>query len=569
MRSVSILIPAYNEASSILEMVRETVRAMDELALDYEIIVIDDGSSDETHDRIDKAVQDFPLLKTVALAENVGKGNALKRGFQASSKKLVCFLDADLDIHPYQVGRLISEMERSGADIVVGSKRHPLSKVDYPRIRRLYSTVYYYLILLLFHLPMRDSQTGIKLFKREVLERAFPRIVSMQYVMDLELLLVANYLGYKIATAPVRISYQREYVRINWMDIRNIIVDTMSIFYRFYVLGYYGSPLKPVSPNEPKVSIVIPAMTIDTMIEESIRKCNELNYSNFDIKIVTDYPEVLDLLQEGSRILASGPIGPAEKRNIGAADSDAEIIALIDGDAYPDYNWLKNAIAYFEDDEVAAVGGPAVTPPGDNRRQLASGMVYSASLVSGATRYRYRPHAFKKVDDYPTCNLLVRKSDFDAVGGFDEEYYPGEDTVLCLKLTRELGKQILYVPNVLVYHHRRALFVPHMKQIHSYAVHRGFFVKKFPETSMRLQYFVPSIFTIAFAAALIGSFFSNWILLPFLSVLSLYLLLAMISSVKSLEILTNVLVFPGIIATHFTYGIGFVRGLFSRKMKEQ
>lgn len=569
MESVSILIPAYNEASSILEMVRETVRAMDELALDYEIIVIDDGSSDETPESIARATRDFTHVRSVRLPENTGKGNALKRGFQASGKELVCFLDADLDIHPFQVRSLLDEMTRTGADVVIGSKRHPLSKVEYPRIRQFYSTIYYYLILVLFHLPIKDSQTGIKLFKREVLERAFPRIVSMQYVMDLELLLVANYLGYKIATAPVRISYQREYGRINWMDIRNVVVDTMSIFYRFYILGYYGSPLKPVSPNEPKVSIVIPTMTIDPMVEESVRKCNELNYSNFDIKIVTDCPEVLALHQEGSRIIASGPIGPAEKRNIGAADSDAEIIALIDGDAYPDYDWLKNAIAYFEDDEVVAVGGPAVTPPGDNRRQLASGMVYSASLVSGATRYRYRPHAFKKVDDYPTCNLLVRKSDFDAVGGFDEEYYPGEDTVLCLKLTRELGKQILYVPNVLVYHHRRALFMPHMKQIHSYAVHRGFFVKKFPETSMRIQYFVPSIFTIAFVAAFIGSFFSNWILLPFLSVMSLYLLLAMISSVKSLEILTNILVFPGIIATHFTYGIGFLRGLFSRRMKEQ
>lgn len=569
MEGVSLVLPAFNEAGVIYQTVRESVRAMELLGRPYEIVVVDDGSTDETPREIDRAVRDLNNVKVVTIGENAGKGNALKRGFQASTLELVCFLDSDLDIHPYQVQNLISEIDRTGADIVIGSKRHPRSKLEYPRARRFYSSIYYYLILVLFRLPIRDSQTGIKLFRREVLASIFPRVVNMQYVLDLELLLIANYMGYRIVEAPVRISFQREYGRIASADIRGIITDTMSLFYRFYVLGYYGSPMKPVVDREPKMSIVIPTRKIDPMVEECVRKCHELNYSNFDIKLVTDSAEIRDLRPPGSRIVASGPVGPAIKRNLGVADSDAEIIAFIDADAYPDFDWLRNSVPYFDDEGVAAVGGPAVTPKGDSKRQQASGAVFSATMISGSTRYRYRPHAYREVDDYPTVNLLVRKADFDAVGGFNEEFWPGEDTVLCLKLTRDMGKRILYVPNVLVYHHRRPVYAQHLRQVYAYAIHRGFFVKKFPETSKRMQYFVPSLFVLAVAAGLLAGIFNPVALVAYLSVLGLYLGLSLASSFKTFDLAVNAYIFPGIVATHFTYGLGFIRGLLLRRLKDR
>ncbi len=368
MEGLSLVLPAYNEAGIIYEAVRESARSMEALGRAYEIIVVDDGSTDETPREIDRAVRDLSKVKVVTIPENTGKGNALKRGFQASTCQLVCFLDSDLDIHPYQVQNLISEMDRTGADVVIGSKRHPRSKLEYPRIRRFYSSVYYYLVFMLFRLPIKDTQTGIKLFRRDVLASIFPRMVNMQYVLDLELLLIASHMGYRIVEAPVRISFQRQYARIASADIRGIIADTMSLFYRFFILGYYGSPLKPVVEFEPKISIVIPTRDIDPMVAECVRKCHELNYSNFDIKLVPDSRVDIELLQPTSRIIPSGPIGPAEKRNMGAADSDAEIIAFIDGDAYPDYDWLRNAVPYFADDDVTAVGGPAVTPAGDSKK---------------------------------------------------------------------------------------------------------------------------------------------------------------------------------------------------------
>ena len=569
MDGLSLIIPAYNEAGTVFRTASETARVLGELGLEHEIILVDDGSSDDTALEIERAAREFESITPVLLPENRGKGNALKRGFQTSGKELVCFLDADLDLHPSQINNLLQRMEDTDADIVIGSKRHPESKLRYPSVRKLYSTVYYLLIWLLFRLPIKDTQTGIKLFRREALTRAFPRMVSKKYALDLELMVVANRMGYRITEAPITLSFQRSYGRIKWVDIRWIIVDTMAIFYRLHFLKYYDSPLKPVVPEEPRISIVIPTREVGQVVEECLRRCHELNYSNFDIKLIPDSPAVVELDPAGSAVIASGPVGPAVKRNMGAADSDADIIAFIDADAWPDFNWLKNVVPYFQDENVAAVGGPAVTPANDSRREQASGMVYSASMVSGSTTYRYTSHALREVDDCPTCNLLVRRSDFEAVGGFGEEFWPGEDTVLCLKLTRELGKKILYVPNVTVYHHRRAVFRPHMKQVYSYAMHRGFFVRKFPETSRRLQYFVPSLFVLALVAGLVAAFFNQVALFAYLSVLSLYVLLTALSSIKSLDVLTNLLVFPGIIITHITYGIGFLRGLLARRMKEQ
>lgn len=570
MREISLILPAYNEADNVFHMVRESIGAMDDLGFDYEIIVVDDGSSDDTVAEAWRAAEGNDRLQVIELLENQGKGNALRRGFQKSSGQIVCFLDSDLDLHPSQVRRLLDVMDESGADIVIGSKRHPESRLNYPRARKIYSTVYYWVVLSLFRLPVKDTQTGIKIFKRRVLEKAFPRIVTKKYALDLELLVAANHLGYKVAEAPIELDFRRDFGRIRYRDIRNIIIDTMAVFYRLRVLGYYGSPLKPVVDYEPSMTIVVPSRGLDPMTAECLEKCGRIDYSNYNIMFIPDEPADVELLPPGSRVIPSGPVGPATKRNMGAAASDADVIAFIDADAWPDPEWLKNAVPYFEDERITAVGGPAVTPPADSRKQQASGAIYSASIVSGSTTYRYTIHACRRVDDYPTCNLLVRHSDFDEVGGFNEEFWPGEDTILCLKLTEDLGKKIIYVPNVVVNHHRRPVFRGHLRQVYAYSQHRGFFVKRFPENSRHLQYFIPSTFVAFLGSGLVASIFSRLARRFYLGTIAFYLLCVFVSSIKSLDPVINWLyVFPGIIATHLTYGWGFIKGLASRKMKEQ
>ena len=566
-KDISIIIPAHNEGNIIYKTVLETAAVLDELDLEYEIIIVDDGSTDDTPLAIEQVTRELSNVRAVILSENQGKGNALRRGFLKSEKGLVCFLDADLDLHPSHIIDLLKEMDRTGADIVIGSKQHPDSKLNYPWHRKLYSKIYYLLVLALFRLPVKDTQTGIKVFRREVLTRSFPRLVCKRYALDLELLTVAHRLSYSVAETPITLTFQKEFGHIKFADARNIIVDTMAIFYRLYVLRYYDSSLRPVVEVEPKVSIVIPTRILDPMTKECLGKCSELDYDNYDIILITDNLPEVQIGRPGSKVIESGRVGPAVKRNIGSSDSDADIIAFIDSDAWPEHDWLKNAVPYFDDGDVAAVCGPAVTPVNDNRRQVVSGFIYSSSLVSGHTTYRYTYHALREVDDYPSSNLLVRRSDFIRAGMYPEDHWPGEDTVLCLKLTKELGKKIIYVPNVIVNHHRRPIYRAHLRQVYSYGLHRGFFVRKFPETSRRIQYFVPSLFVLTLLIGLGLSFLDPIALYAYLAFLGLYLAFVLLSSIKSLNILDNLLVFPGIVATNVTYGLGFLRGLFSRGLR--
>lgn len=179
--------------------------------------------------------------------------------------------------------------------------------------------------------------------------------------------------------------------------------------------------------------------------------------------------------------------------------------------------------------------------------------------------------------DFPSCNFLIKKDLFFAVGGFDKPFWPGEDTFLCLKVLKA-GKTMVYSPKVLVFHHRRSLFKGHLNQIRSYALHRGYFAKKYPKTSLQIEYFVPSVFVVGL---LIGGFTSLFFPLVkdvYIFILTLYLILVFASSliltfgakenyINRVKLL--LLTISGIIATHIFYGLYFIKGLLVKKMPEE
>lgn len=247
-KEISIIIPAYNEGDQIYNTLEETSSTMKNLGLDYEIIVVDDGSADSTYEEAKRASLGLDDIIAVRYAENGGKGNAIKYGFEYASGKLVAFIDADMDLHPRQIETFIEYMKNYDADLVIGSKRHPLSKLDYPLQRRFLSTGYSLLIKALFDLSVRDTQTGLKLFKYEVLEEIFPKILVKRYAFDLEVLVNAHHKGYKIAEAPITLSFQRKFGRVGFGDIKPIAIDTAAIFYRLRILKYYDSEID-LSPS--------------------------------------------------------------------------------------------------------------------------------------------------------------------------------------------------------------------------------------------------------------------------------------------------------------------------------
>lgn len=318
-----------------------------------------------------------------------------------------------------------------------------------------------------------------------------------------------------------------------------------------------------IGTDSPKLSIIIPVKEFNQNLDECVKRCLELDYPDYEVIILPDFSIELPC---DIRVIPTGVKGPSEKRNIGISEATGEVVAFLDDDAYPSRDWLMNAVKNFSDEEVAAVGGPAVTPENDDLREKASGNIYSSLLGGGIYRYRYIARKRRFVDDLPSCNFIVRKSILEEVGGFKTRFWPGEDTALCLEITKRLGKRIVYDPEALIYHHRRKLFIPHLKQVCNYALHRGYFAKRLPETSLKISYLLPTFFVFGlFFGWLVGLIHPVFYKIYFISVL-IYFSVVLLTGLKNKSPLS---VFSGLILTHLCYGIWFLKGLFSRRLEEE
>lgn len=316
--------------------------------------------------------------------------------------------------------------------------------------------------------------------------------------------------------------------------------------------------------NKIKFSIIIPVKEINDYILAFVPKILSQTYQNFEIIILPNIKKEHKILKNKKiKIIETGVVGPAQKRDIGAEKAKGEILAFIDDDAYPDKNWLENALSSFKEG-VVGIGGPNLTPEESSFFQKVSGKVLASYLISGPVSYRCKKSEEREINDFPSCNLFVRRKAFLKVGGFDTGFWPGEDTKLCLELTKT-GK-LIYSPEVVVYHHRRSDLKGYIKQIFTYSKHRGFFAKKYPETSRKLSYFIPSMFLAGIILGSILSFFNQVIAYIYLFVLLIYVVLLFIEALRAGEISMTV---PFIIlgfTTHITYGLGFVVGLLNKDL---
>lgn len=314
-----------------------------------------------------------------------------------------------------------------------------------------------------------------------------------------------------------------------------------------------------------KISIIIPVREINDYVREAVPHHLELDYPDFEVLIFPDKPAQEAFPYPAVKIIPSGRTGPAQKRDLALQYASGDIFAFTDDDAWPEKDWLKNAAAELEDPAVGAVGGPAVTAPGDTLRQLAGGKVYESFLCSGRYTYRYLPGKRCEDDDLPSVNLIVRREVFEQVHGFDSSFYPGEDTKLCMDIVNT-GKKLIYSPDVLVYHHRRPLFLAHLKQVTNYAKHRGYFAKKLPQTSLRPAYFIPSLFTAGVFLGPVVCLLYGALWWVYGTVLAVYFGLAAYSLRSCHTLRLFLLSLTGIFATHIGYGLFFVRGLLSGKL---
>lgn len=243
---ISVIVPAYKQERTIAKDLKKIKRVLDSLRCRTELICVVDGKIDKTFNLASKFARAYKNVRVVGYDTNKGKGYAVRFGMAESKGDIIAFIDAGMDLNPNGLSMCLEHFEWYHADVMVGSKRHPASKVEYPWQRRILSVGYQFLVWLLFGLKVRDTQVGLKLYRREVLETVLPRLLIKAFAFDIEMLAVANYLGYKrIYEAPVEIKldFGGTSVLTNQKFIRAVLfmmVDTVAVFYRLKLLGYYS-----------------------------------------------------------------------------------------------------------------------------------------------------------------------------------------------------------------------------------------------------------------------------------------------------------------------------------------
>lgn len=236
--TLSVIIPTYNEAQNIVLTIHSIENSLQPLHLNYEIIVVDDGSTDDTALVVKEMAETDEKLRYVSGGCNKGKGHAFTRGCREAQGDYVLLHDADLETSSEIFLPYFNQIK--SMDVVVASKYHPASRVDYNLFRRVLSRGFNLFVNLLFQLGIDDTQCGFKLFRREALAEVLPKLLLKRFAFDVELLVNLKRGSFKVATAPITILNLRERL-LPASEIFRMLLDLLAIFYRLHFTNTYNS----------------------------------------------------------------------------------------------------------------------------------------------------------------------------------------------------------------------------------------------------------------------------------------------------------------------------------------
>ena len=238
---LSIVVPAYNEGEHIFDNLKVIVTALSAFSADFEVVAVNDGSKDNTADEIRRAAQEEPRITPCIYEVNRGKGGAILEGVNRASGDIIGFIDADLDLPPKMLKGFVEKMKETDCGVVIGSKLHPDSKVDYPFARKVFSICYYIMLKILFGLKCKDTQTGIKIYKADIIKRVAKVQKVKGFAFDIEQLALANKLGAKIEEMPIELNFTRNesFGRIKFKDVFKMFTDTMKIWWELRIVKKY------------------------------------------------------------------------------------------------------------------------------------------------------------------------------------------------------------------------------------------------------------------------------------------------------------------------------------------
>ena len=227
-----VVMPAYNEGLHIYDNLIEASKIISGFVHDYLIIAVDDGSTDCTKDEIIRASEADSKIAYVCYSPNYGKGKAISIGVSYANAKYIAFLDSDLELSPHMLKAFLHDLIEQNADIAIGSKLHKKSKLEYPFIRRVMSLGYYIILKILFRLDVKDTQTGIKLFKGKLIKSICDSLYTYGYAFDIEILAKASKAGSKIIEMPIELKFKRERKEKSRISLKTsfaVFKDTLAI----------------------------------------------------------------------------------------------------------------------------------------------------------------------------------------------------------------------------------------------------------------------------------------------------------------------------------------------------
>lgn len=243
---LSVIVPVYKQQDTIIKDLKSILSTLSQIRYDYELIAVIDGKTIDKSYQKAKTVKDHHL-RVVGYKFNHGKGYAVRYGMAHTKGDYVAFIDSGMEIDPNGISMILEHMEWYNADIIVASKRHPASIVDYPFQRKVISLCAQIISRLLLGIKVSDTQAGLKIFRRPVLEKVLPRLLVKNYAFDLEILSVANHLGFKrIFEAPIKLTYVFEGLThaTGLYIIYHSFLEALAVFYRLRIVHYYDDKNK-------------------------------------------------------------------------------------------------------------------------------------------------------------------------------------------------------------------------------------------------------------------------------------------------------------------------------------
>jgi dolichol-phosphate mannosyltransferase len=237
---LSFVVPAYNEEDFIEDTLGSIDNNVMNKNLSYEIVVVNDGSADNTLAKARSYAGKNGHVKVVSYSKNIGKGHAVKTGFMKAVGSVVFFADSDMEIDLKRISDYIEALKHG--DIVIASKRHSQSHVNVPISRKILSETFNGLVRLLTGVPLKDTQSGLKAMRKSAFNDIFPRLAVKRYAFDVELLAVANLYGLKVVEMPVNIKLDAKFKP---MEMWYMFMDLLGIAYRLRIVhSYQRQPLK-------------------------------------------------------------------------------------------------------------------------------------------------------------------------------------------------------------------------------------------------------------------------------------------------------------------------------------